>query len=130
MLEGVGGIGKTALGAQLAQSMRLSESRNVCWLTIRAGLNDNPTALLYAWAAFLAQHDSPQLWAFMRATANEQKRLTDYYPLLRQGLAKVQPLLCVDNLETLLPHPPRIARQRAGGRADKGGNVPKDAGHC
>ena len=99
VLQGVGGIGKTTLGAELA--LKIRATRPVCWLTIRVGVNDTPKALLYGWAAFLAQQDFPQLWAFMRATANEQTPLQQYFPLLSQGLAKVQPLLCLDNLESI-----------------------------
>lgn len=104
VIEGVGGVGKTALGARLGESIQADEKRPVCWLTIRAGLNETPNALLYAWAAFLAQHDYPHLWAFMRATAkepNKQRELSNFFPHLREGLAKVQPLLCLDNLELL-----------------------------
>lgn len=97
VIEGVGGVGKTTLAARLTESL----SRPICWLTIRRGLNDTPTAILYAWAAFLAAHDSPQLWAFMRTTATEQRQLTDFFPLLRKGLAQVRPLFCLDNLEVL-----------------------------
>ena len=57
VIEGVGGIGKTTLGARLAESMNITAARPVCWLTIRAGVNDTPKGVLYGWAAFLAQQD-------------------------------------------------------------------------
>jgi hypothetical protein len=102
VIEGMGGVGKSALAAKLVHDFKLHR-QEVCWLTIRPGINDNMMGLLRTWAAFLAQNDYPQLWAFMCATATEPKSLTQYFPLLRQGLAKVQPLLCVDRLELLPP---------------------------
>ncbi|MGB0388188.1 MAG: tetratricopeptide repeat protein [Ardenticatenaceae bacterium] len=99
VIEGVGGIGKSALAGQLARS--INDQRPVCWVTIRPGLNDSWKGVVYGWAAFLAQHDYPQLWAFMSATADEQKALNDFFPLLKEGLTKVRPLLCVDNLEAM-----------------------------
>lgn len=81
--------------------MNVRTKAPVCWLTIRAGVNDTPKGVLYGWAAFLAQQDYPQLWAFMRATANEEMPLERYFGLLSRGLANVQPLLCLDNLESM-----------------------------
>jgi len=51
VIEGMWGIGKTALGAQVATSY----AGPVCWLTLRAGLNADLSAVLHTWAAFLAR---------------------------------------------------------------------------
>ncbi len=98
VIEGVGGVGKTTLAARLAAAS--PTGRPVCWLTLRPGLNDDAASLVHAWAAFLAQHGSPQLWALLRASAAESRPPADLFPALRAGLAAVGPLLCLDNLET------------------------------
>ena len=96
VIEGVAGIGKTALAAQIAAKAE----RPVCWLTVRPGLNDSLTAVLYTWAAFLARQGQPHLWALMNATASEAGAPPDLAPRLQAGLSKIRPLLCLDDVES------------------------------
>lgn len=105
VIQGVDGIGKTTLAAHLLQTV----DRPVCWFTLRSGLNNNLVALLYTWAAFLAQHDQHRLWALMQTAASPDLRATGFNPevladmsaLLCIELKKIQPILCLDNLETI-----------------------------
>ena len=101
VIQGAGGIGKSALAAQVAESIKIEAKRPVCWITIRPGLNDSVSGVLYGWAAFLAKHGYPQLWAFMRATASEEKKVNDFFPHLLVGFGEIEPLLCLDNLEVI-----------------------------
>lgn len=105
VIEGVGGIGKTALAAQLACSIE----QPVCWYSIRPGLGDDIVAMLYAWAAFLARHNYPHLWALMKFQIFDidhhphltHEELSALVGVLCEGLRKIHSLLCIDNVDAL-----------------------------
>ncbi len=98
VIQGAPGIGKTALGAQLAAAAQ-AEARPVCWLTFRQGINTSVAAALHAWAAFLAQHDAPHLWALLHADGHTQTAPQRAAASLKTGVQRIRPLLCLDNLE-------------------------------
>lgn len=61
-LIGPGGIGKTALAAQLAQESNRESNRLGFWYTVRPGLNDQVESLVFALALFAHRHGSSTLW--------------------------------------------------------------------
>jgi tetratricopeptide (TPR) repeat protein len=95
VIQGVGGIGKTALAAKLLAPLA-RQSRPVCWITLRAGLNTTWSAVLYIWAVFLAQHSQSHLLA---TWPDDSLALADRSRILRAALAAVRPVVCLDNLE-------------------------------
>lgn len=99
-LIGPGGIGKTALAAQLAQE----SNRPLFWYTVRPGLNDQVESLVFALALFAHRHGSSTLWLTL-ATQPRQPIDERILSALRYALAQIQPapLLCVDGLELLQP---------------------------
>lgn len=113
VIQGGAGVGKTALAAHIAQSIQ-TEGRPICWLTIRAGLNNSFIAIVYTWATFLAQHHEPHAWALMHISP--ETRQSHHAPLSRTpqeilhnqlstivctGFRKVKPLLCLDNVDAV-----------------------------
>jgi tetratricopeptide (TPR) repeat protein len=99
-LSGPGGIGKTALAAQIA---RLWAPRPTFWYTFHLGLNDRLQHLLFALAYFLQQHGAPDLW--LQLVADEGKIDMQLVPgLLRHDLQKLAdspPILCFDEIDLL-----------------------------
>lgn len=107
-LLGPGGIGKTALAAQLAQESSQADSqgsnRPLFWYTVRPGLNDQVESLVFALALFAHRHGSSTLWVTL-ATQARQPIDERILSALRYALIQIQPLplLCVDALELLQP---------------------------
>ncbi len=99
-LLGPGGIGKTALAAQVAQE----SNRPFFWYTVRPGLNDQVESLVFALALFAHRHGSSTLWLTL-ATQPRQPIDERVLSALRYALTQIQPapLLCVDALELLQP---------------------------
>lgn len=99
-LVGPSGIGKTAVGAQLAQT----HPAPIFWYTIRPGLNDQVTSLVFALALFAHRQGSSTLWL---ALATDQRQVIDERILsaLRYVFTQLQPtpLLCIDAVELLQP---------------------------
>lgn len=102
VIEGESGVGKTALAAQIARATQ----RPTCWLTVRPGLNNTMMGVVTAWAAFLARHNYPYLWTLIQAQSGDQtlrrskaEFLAELSSHLVHGLDKVQPILCLDNLD-------------------------------
>jgi tetratricopeptide (TPR) repeat protein len=101
-LSGVGGVGKTALGAALAERWPASAR---FWYTFRPNLNDQLASLLFALGHFLHSQGASTLWHQLVA---ERGQLPD--GALALGLAltdlaelKEPPLLCFDELDLLRP---------------------------
>ncbi len=98
VLEGGRGIGKTALAAQLTHRIAVESKQPICWLTIRANVNDNLRAIIYVWAKFLARQGDIRLRELIRSTSDELEFTHDVLPILKTALAAVNPLLCLDNV--------------------------------
>jgi tetratricopeptide (TPR) repeat protein len=101
-LSGSGGLGKTALGAALAERW---ESPARFWYTFRSGLNDQLESLLFALGHFLRQHGASALWQQLVADGG---RITDGALALGLALGDLEdlserPLLCFDELDVLRP---------------------------
>lgn len=96
-LSGVGGMGKTALGAALAREMG-----DVFWFTIRPGLNDHLTTFVFALAHFLRERRASATWRQLvadRGVADPARTLG----LLRYDLTTVASrfVMCVDDFDWL-----------------------------
>ncbi|HEU4328109.1 MAG TPA: tetratricopeptide repeat protein [Roseiflexaceae bacterium] len=101
-LTGPGGVGKTALGVAVAKAFAPERS---FWYTIRPGLNDQLTSLLFALGAFLHSHGSSSLWLQLSSTRGALAPLPALN-LLRFDLDQIGAagaLLCFDELDLLRP---------------------------
>jgi tetratricopeptide (TPR) repeat protein len=104
-LFGASGLGKTALGASLCEHWRARQRAPVFWYTIRPGLNDNLQQLIYALAFFLHEHGFPQLWLHLLTNARDVSA-GKALDMIRKGLEQLgaePPLLCIDEVDLLLP---------------------------
>ncbi len=113
LIQGAAGVGKTALAAHIAQSIQ-AEGRPVCWLTIRAGLNNSFVAIVHTWTTFLAHYHEPHAWALMHIspetrTSHQTSPSRISKEILNNQLStivcisfgKVKPLLCLDNVDAV-----------------------------
>jgi tetratricopeptide (TPR) repeat protein len=101
-LSGPGGIGKTALGAALAQRVA---PQGAFWYTFTPGLNDQAGSLLFALAYFLHGQGASTLWLQLVADHSEVKPAVALN-LLRHDLASLPAtprLLCFDEVDLLRP---------------------------
>lgn len=107
-LIGPGGIGKTTLGAALAHTIA---PRATFWCTLRPGLNDQLSHVLFALGFFLQQRGAAGLWLQLTADAGHIN-LAVALGLLRHALAGPPPsmgegrvgvVLCFDELDLLRP---------------------------
>lgn len=102
LLMGSGGMGKTTLGSRLAHAWG---SRQVCWFTIRPGLNDHLSSLLMQLGHFFRQQGAPALWQELIA-AQGKVDLNIVLGLVRYTLQQARPqtlLLCIDEIDLLQP---------------------------
>ncbi|MEZ4658702.1 MAG: hypothetical protein R2911_14120 [Caldilineaceae bacterium] len=120
-LLGGGGLGKTSLGAHLAErwlhpaneaekarpANRINPAPNrsgVFWYTFRRGLTDHMDHLLYALAWFLHEQGVSGLWLYLN-TNPDKFSSGGALTILRQHLAELRaapPLLCFDEVDLLL----------------------------
>lgn len=99
-LVGAGGVGKTTLGAWLAEQWVRS---NVFWFTVRPHFNDRLPSLLFALGYFLHRHGASGLWLQLVADGG---KLDDANLALGLALADIEsltqpPLICIDELDLL-----------------------------
>lgn len=99
-LTGPAGFGKTALAAAVAQHIG---PQTTFWFTVRPGINDNLSALLYELAAFLARHSTGSLWRQLIAAKGSLRE--PMLAALRFDLTdcQVPVLLCFDEADLLTP---------------------------
>ena len=98
-LSGPGGVGKTSLAAMVIE--RLGK-RPVFWYTLRPGLNDGVSSLLFALGAFLHDHGALNLWQYLVTSNGVMNDLNLAAGLLRQDLGSLSqhmPILCFDDME-------------------------------
>lgn len=100
---GGSGIGKSTLGAAIAQQIRQTTTRSVFWYTLRPGLNDRLESLLFALGHFLYEQGATTLWQVLLAGPNTPD-LAAALTALWQDLAQLtenRPVLCFDELDHL-----------------------------
>lgn len=109
ILTGSGGMGKSTLAATLVTTFaQAGATAATFWYTIRPTLNDQLASLLFSLGYFLHQLGASQLWSLLVAGGDAAKD-----PHLATGLAQadlaqlqergIRPLLCIDELDVLLP---------------------------
>ncbi len=101
-LCGASGIGKTALGAAVAEQWTTPA---LFWFTVRVTLNDQLTSLLFALGNFLHHQGASRLWLQLIANAGAMKDANLALELARTDLAELPtlPLLCFDEIDLLRP---------------------------
>jgi hypothetical protein len=101
-LCGASGIGKTALGAAVAEQW---PTPAVFWFTVRVTLNDQLTSLLFALGNFLHRQGASRLWLQLIANAGVMKDANLALELARADLSELAtlPLLCFDEIDLLRP---------------------------
>jgi tetratricopeptide (TPR) repeat protein len=104
-LTGPSGVGKTALGANLAsawQNNHEDKSSPVFWFTFRPGINDQLPSLVFAIGHFLYRHQAPALWLQLLANRGPLD-LQVALGLAWEGLGDLaqrrMPLLCFDEVD-------------------------------
>ncbi|MCB0014120.1 MAG: ATP-binding protein, partial [Anaerolineales bacterium] len=99
-LSGVGGIGKSTLGATVHRHW---PGQMAFWYTFRPGLNDDLPSLLFSLGHFLQLHGAQHLWQQLHARAGEALDTNLALGLLREDLALLPapPLLCFDEVDLL-----------------------------
>jgi tetratricopeptide (TPR) repeat protein len=101
-LSGPGGVGKTALGAELFKA--LSEEGPVFWYTIRSTFNDRLNSLLFALGHFLQIQGVTNLWQLLVAAGGLVHDNHLALAMIRQDLEEMRPrlpLLCFDELDLI-----------------------------
>lgn len=107
-LIGGSGLGKSSLGAALAQQWRSrvgGASDTVFWYTFRRNLTDQLSALLFALAYFLKQQGEGDVWAQI-ALHPDGLPPAHALALIRESLHQLHTrpvLLCFDEVDVLLP---------------------------
>lgn len=99
-LTGAGGMGKTSLGAAVADDWH---SPAVFWYTFRPTFNDQLENLLFALGAFLHNHGASTLWHQLIADGGRIKDAALAVGLAARDLQSLAapPLLCFDELDFL-----------------------------
>ena len=99
-ISGVGGSGKTTLGASVAQRWG---SANRFWYTFWPSLNDQLEPLLFSLGYFLNQQGASALWQQLVVNGGQIENINIAVAQLRTDLAalKNKPLLCFDEVDRL-----------------------------
>lgn len=101
-VSGPGGVGKTALSAELFTM--LAADRPVFWYTIRLTFNDRLNSLLFALGHFLQSQGVTNLWQLLVASGGLVQDNNLALAMIRQDLEEMQPrlpLLCIDELDLI-----------------------------
>ncbi len=104
VLIGPGGVGKTALGAELLG--HLAADRPVFWYTMRPTFNDRLNSLLFALGHFLQSYGATNLWQLLVAAGGLVQDNHLALAMIRQDLQELHPrlpLLCFDELDLIAP---------------------------
>ncbi len=100
-LTGQAGIGKTSLGAHIAQQW---PSSAFFWYTFRPGLTDDLAGVVFSLAHFLQQQGCTNLWLQLMANETILDNLELLTGFLREDLAcasRLPVLLCFDEVDLL-----------------------------
>ncbi len=105
-IGGVGGIGKTTVGAMIAEQW---PTKVVFWYTIRPNLNGRLSHVLFSLAHFLQRWGAAAVWKQLVADQGEIKNMAAALQLIHydlENLRHVTPLLCFDDVDCLCPIDP------------------------
>jgi tetratricopeptide (TPR) repeat protein len=106
-LTGMGGVGKTALAAAIAEKW---PQRPLFWFTLRPGLTAQLSSLLFSLGFFLHQRGASGLWLQLVADNGKIDNLHLALEQVRGDLHVLdpQPLLCIDEVDHLVTLPERV----------------------
>jgi tetratricopeptide (TPR) repeat protein len=100
-LTGVGGVGKSTVGAALLADW---PSRAVFWHSFRPGLNDDLNSLLFSLGHFAHVAGAPALWAQLLAGEGRigpPAQALGFLHMDLEAIAARRPLLCFDEVDLL-----------------------------
>lgn len=100
-VSGVGGVGKTTLGAAVAQAWA---GDRAFWYTIHPGLNDDLDSMLFALGHFMNRRGASALWLHLLAGEGKTGNLETALGFLREDLQRLRdapPLFCFDEVDLL-----------------------------
>lgn len=104
IIEGMAGIGKTTLGAALAQEQR-AQGRHVYWITFDAVSKTGGEVFLWEIAGLLRQHGTYQLWDFLQQEKGGGRQPAARFNLLLTALQSGAYTLCFDDLHLVQDDP-------------------------
>jgi tetratricopeptide (TPR) repeat protein len=106
IISGLAGVGKTTLGARLAQEVAANPDQ-IFWFTFDNVQKNSAEALLRALAVFLKSHGQPDLAQYLDGEISTQKPLdlTARLNLFIAGLGSGDYLLCFDDFHLVKEHP-------------------------
>ena len=106
IISGLAGVGKTTLGARLAQEAA-ADPNQIFWFTFDNQQKNSSEALLRGLAVFLKGHGQPDLARYLDGEINTQKPLdlTAKLNLFITGLGSGDYLLCFDDFHLVKDHP-------------------------
>ncbi|GIK54759.1 MAG: AAA family ATPase [Chloroflexi bacterium] len=110
-ITGMGGVGKTALAAAVAQQW---PAQPVFWFTLRPTLNDQLASLLFSLGYFLHQQGASGLWLQLVADDGKMNSLPLALEQVRGDLQTMHPppLLCLDECDHLAAGPEKMTAQQ------------------
>jgi tetratricopeptide (TPR) repeat protein len=106
IITGLGGVGKSYLGAKLARETANHEEE-IFWFDFDRSTNNTSEAMLWALAAFLASKGCPEPWRYFNGEIKTHKslELTSKLVILLNALRSGDYVVCLDDFEVVRDEP-------------------------